>query len=240
MNNLYNIGNMNNLKKIMKIRKYEERDIALRKYAQKLGVSTQHLVNPVTAKTSEPELVDRIRKVEEHNRTVRNWLIGSAIAILTLVWTIIYSLYLYPPRYVFDHSKLKLEMNLSSNYAEFKLRFVLRNKNRGEGDITKPALIVNMPGNIKKFELQPQTTYIVDTKTTGNMVEVKTDDSGKIIHMRGYGIIDQDFEYKLYQDRDKEILEFLKANKDKLQFKIKGEPYNEVSVLLDTKGELPR
>ncbi len=221
----------------MKIKDYGERDIALRKYAQELGVSTRHLVNSVTGKTDEPKLVDRIRKVEEHNRTVVNWRIGSAIAVLTLVWFIIYSLFFYPPKYIFDNSKLKLKMNLSSNFAEFKLRFALRNKNRGEGDITKPLLIVSAPGSIKRYELHPQTKYIVDIKTTENGSEVTTDDSGKIIHMRGYGIIDQNFEYKLYQDRDREILEFLKANRDKLQFKIKGEPYNAVSVLLDTKGK---
>ncbi len=120
-----NIGAMSNLRKLMKIKDYGERDIALRKYAQKLGVSTHHLVNSVTGKTDEPELVNRIRKVEQHNRTVVNWQIGSAIAIFTLAWSIIYSLYIYPPRYIFDHSKLKLEMNLASNFAEFKLGFVL-------------------------------------------------------------------------------------------------------------------
>ncbi len=237
---MYDIGTMNNLRKIMKIKNNGDRDIALRKYAKKLGVSTHHLVNSVTGKTHEPELVDRIRKVEDHNRSARNWAVGSVIAILTLIWSMVYSLYIYPPKYIFDNSKLKLEMNLSSNFAELKLRFALRNKNRGEGDISKPVLVVSIPGNNRKYELQPQTRYITDTKTTGNAVEVKIDDSGKIIHVRGYGIIDQDFEYKLYQDKDREILEFLNANRSNLQFKIKGEPYNTVSVLLDTKAELPR
>lgn len=222
----------------MKIKNYDERNIALRKHAQKLGVSTQHLVNSVTGKTSEPELVDRIRKAEEHSRNVKIGTIGAVIAALGIIWSIWYSLFVYPPKYVLDYSRLKLKANISQNYADFELNFVLRNVNRGEGDITKPSLVISAKGSDERYEIEPFTKFMADSKTSNNMTTYTIKDTGRIIHVRGYGIADEVIEYKVYKEglvsgyrkSDVEILKFLNANRAKLKFEIQGYPYKKVII----------
>ncbi len=229
---------MNNLRKIMKIKDYSERDIALRKYAQKLGVSTQHLVNPVTGKTSEPELVDRIRKVEDYNRNVKIAIAAALITALGIIWSIWYSLFIYPPKYVLDYSRLKLKANISQNYADFELDLVLRNINRGEGDITKPSLVVSGEGSNEKYEIEPFTKFMADSNTSNNVTTYTIKDTGSIIHVRGYGIVNEIIEYKVYKEgltlghrkRDVEILKFLSANRNKLKFEIRGYPYKKAVI----------
>ncbi len=222
----------------MQIRKYEDRDIALRKYAQKLGVSTQHLVDSVSGKTYEPELVDRIRKVEEHNRNVKLAFAAAFITTFGIVWSVWYSLFIYPPKYVLDYSKLKLKSSISQNYADFELNFALRNLNRGEGDITKPSLMVSAEGSDEKYEIEPFTKFMADTNTSNNVTTYTIKDTGSVIHVRGYGIINEIIEYKVYKEgmtsgyrkRDVEVLKFLNTNRDKLKFEIHGYPYKSAIV----------
>lgn len=233
---------MNRLKKIMQIRKYEDRDIALRKYAQKLGVSTQHLVDSVSGKTYEPELVDRIRKVEDHNRNVKIAIGAAIITAVGIIWSVWYSLFIYPPKYVLDYTKLKLRANINQNYADFELNFALRNINRGEGDITKPYLMINAEGGGEKYEIEPFTKFMADSKTSNNVITYTIKDTGSIIHVRGYGIVDEIIEYKVYKEgltsgyrkRDVEILKFLNANRNKLKFEIQGYPYKRAIISATT------
>lgn len=62
---------MSRLKKIMRIKESDDRDIALRQYVVKLGISTQHLVDSRSGKTNEPELIKRIGEVKRHNTNVK-------------------------------------------------------------------------------------------------------------------------------------------------------------------------
>lgn len=140
------------------------------------------------------------------------------------------------PKYEFDMLKTQLvEMNLGQNITEFKLRFVIHNKHQGEGDISRPRLVLSAKGINEEYELLPQTIFITDTINSGNSTSIKTKDFGKTIHVGGYGIVDEFIEYKLYPASNQEDYKkfiFLNTNKDKLQFRIKGEPYKEISVLL--------
>jgi hypothetical protein len=229
---------MSRLSKIMQIKSSEEREIALKIYAKETGVSVSHLVNQRTGRINEPELVDRIRKAEEHNRNVKIGIAGSLIAVSGIIWSIWYSLLIYPPKYVFDYSRLKLKANISQNYADFELNFVLRNVNRGDGDITKPSLVITAEGSDEKYEIQPFTKFMADTNTSNNVTTYTIKDTGRILHVRGYGIVDEIIEYKVYKEgltsgyrkRDVEILKFLNANRHKLKFDIQGYPYKRAVV----------
>lgn len=66
---------------LMKIRKREIREIALREYAKRIGVSLQKLSNSY-GRFHEPELVKRIREAEHHNRE-RRFLIPALLFYFT-------------------------------------------------------------------------------------------------------------------------------------------------------------
>ena len=83
-----------------------------------------------------------------------------------------------------------------------------------------------------KFIISPKISRITSRTDTGNLTSYTTVDLGRTIHVGAYGIIDDFFEYFIDEDEDKEIIAFLKTNKDKLQFKIRGYPYKDTDVRL--------
>jgi hypothetical protein len=238
---------MGKLKRIMQIRKYDDRDIALRKYAHELGVSTHHLLNPVTGKTNEPELVARIGEVERHNTNVRLTKITVFVIAVGIVWTIVYSVFIYPPKYVLEDGtslhfsenfrgwikRAKKEgKNIYNGGAEFELHFILRNKHRGEGDISKPILVITAEDTNEEYEAKPETSYFTSKKVGDNTYSYSTVDLGRTIHVSSYGIVDDFFEYDIRKKNNRELVEFIKTNKDKLRFKIRGHPYKDIDVIL--------
>ena len=95
----------------MQMEKRAERIPALLKLAKRLGVSTHYLVNPDTGKHNEPELLDRIRKIEQHNDTKRTAIIVIIFTIFTAYfgWGWVYSTFIFPPKY-------KIETKLYRDY----------------------------------------------------------------------------------------------------------------------------
>lgn len=239
---------MNKLKKIMQITNRDVRFDALKEYASKLGVSVDNLVNSRTGQTNEPELVARISGVERHIAIVRLTIIGIIVTVIIGSWSVIYTFWIYPPKYVLGDSSLHYgkwfgswikqekrqnkQLNPYNNGAEFELHFVLRNIRRGEGEISKPLLVITAEDSNKEYKIKPTTSY-VSSKKEGDYVTSTTVDLGRTIHVASYGIVDEFFEYRIgYEEKDQEIMDFLRINKDKLQFKIRGYPYKETDVTL--------
>lgn len=193
--------------------------------AKKLSTDSLKKAAPYSKQAKE-EMEDR-----RHNRNARLTKIAIFIAGAGIVWSIIYGVFIYPPKYVLDGS-------LSREYShEFKLHFILRNINRGEGDVSKPILVITAKGSNEEYEVKPRTSHVSTEKIGENTYSSTTVDSGRTIHVGSYGIVDEFFEYSIRKSRRadnkyKEIVEFLRVNKDKLQFKIRGYPYKEISVIL--------
>ena len=233
----------------MRIKNSDDRDIALRKYAIEIGISTHHLVDPNTGKTYEPALIGRIGDVERHNTNVRLTKISIFVIAIGILWGIVYSVFIYPPKYVLDESSLHFgrwfkgwvkqekqrdnEVNIYKAGAEFELHFVLRNLHRGEGDVSKPRLVITAENSDKKYEVRPTTSYVSSKKEGENVMSYTEVDLGRTIHVGPYGIVDVFLEYSIRpRENDGEIIEFLNANQDKLCFKIKGYPYKDTEVTL--------
>jgi len=238
---------MSKLKKIMKIKKYDELNIALRKYAHELGVSTDHLVNPETAKTNIPELCSRIGEVERH-RTVIKWtIIGVSIALFGIVLAFIYNVLIFPPKY--DLSKTSLSYSNDFKYGmkrarredkkvfggnvEYSLHFIVYNEHSGEGEISKPILVISSKESDEEYQLYTNTKSTSCEKSGENITSCETLDSGRVIKVGSYGIVDDFFEYRTYRnDRENDLEEFIKIHQGKLEYKIRGVPYGDVKIQL--------
>lgn len=216
---------MGKLKEILKEKDVPERRRLLKDYACEAGLSSNAIVE------SESQLIDEITTYERHQTNVKLTTISVIVASALLIWGIIYTFFIYPPKYVLDGTNLYFskwfggwveqerknnpEVNIYNNSAEFELHFILQNKNRGEGEVSKPDLIISAENSEKKFE-------------------VATDTSHRTIKVGSYGIVDEFFTYGIRESSrgQKEIVDFLRENKDKLKFKIKGKPYGEIEVKL--------
>lgn len=219
---------MSKLKKILKIQDWIERHDKLADYAYKEGLSS------LGVGEGEAQLIKKITDFERHKTNVMLTKISVAVAIAVLIWGIIYTLFISPPKYSLGNATLHFEkwfgrwaeqakrknpqVNIYENngIVGFQLHFILRNKNRGEGEISKPMLIITAENSKQEFQVTPET------------------ESGRTIKVGSYGIVDDFFEYSIrsYDGAQKELLEFLKNNRDVLKFKIKGEPYGEIGVRL--------
>ena len=71
------------LSKILK-RPPGERDVELRGLAEKLGCSLHSLVDPQTGKSSEVELVRRIRDANRSRREARLWIVALVSAVASV------------------------------------------------------------------------------------------------------------------------------------------------------------
>lgn len=189
-------------------------------------------------------------KPEDVRRAKRNVfkIILSIILAPPIIWGIIYVVFLYPPKYVIDTCTLDFDksrkhwiereqregrsINLyQGSILDFELHFVLHNIHMGEGDITKPKLIITAEGDTREYEIKPKTSYFSSKKEGGNVTSFTEVDLGRTIHVGPYGIVDEFFEYSIgHDEKDQEIIEFLRTNKDKLRFKIRGAPYKEFKV----------
>lgn len=192
------------------------------KKAKSLSMDKLKAVAPYSKEAKE-ELEDK-----RHNRNTRLTKSAIFVAGAGIVWSIIYGVFIYPPKYVLD-GPLLLERS-----HVFKLHFILRNIHRGEGEVSKPILVISAKGSNEEYEVKPRTSYVSTEKIGDNTYSSTTVDLGRTIHVGPYGIVDDFFEYPIRKRRrdHKKIAEFLTANKDKLQFKVRGYPYKETSVIL--------
>ncbi|MFA6130105.1 MAG: hypothetical protein WC731_03885 [Candidatus Omnitrophota bacterium] len=217
---------MGKLKEILQIQDWKQKLNKLRNYAYKEGLSSPDIVE------GESQLIKKITDFERHETNIMLTKISVAVASALLIWGIIYTFFVSPPKYTLDGTTLyfgkwfgcwvqqerkkNTEVNIYQRSVEFELHFILRNKNRGEGEVSKPILIITAKDSKKEFRVEPETQY------TG----IRT------IKVGSYGIVDDFIEYfvRNYDEAQKELLGFLQENRNKLEFKIKGEPYGEIKV----------
>lgn len=222
---------MGKLKEILQNRDAIEKLDKLRKYAYEEGLSSPEIVE------GQAKLIEKIASFERHKTTVKATYIGAAVASAWLIWNIIYCFFIYPPKYTLDNNttlyfaewfgrrvaqtkkgNLQADINIYQGSVDFELHFILHNHNRGEGEVSKPILIITAENSKKEFPIEPYT----------QASKVRT------IKVSSYGIVDDFFDYSIkdYDEAQKELLEFLKENRKKLKFKIKGNPYGEFKVEL--------
>lgn len=238
---------MSKLKRIMRINNNVERDAQLKEYASKLGISTGHTLYP-------REYIPDILEAEKDKRDFLFKISTFIVSIIFgsgIVWSILYTFCIYPPEYTLDGSSLHFgkwfsgwinqekkqnkEVNLYNSTIEYELHFILRNKHRGEGEVSKPFLVITAENSNKEYEIKPETSYVSSRKEGDSIISYSTIDSGRTIHVGSYGIVDEYYEYRIgynREEKDEEIMEFLRINKDKLLFKIRGYPYKDVNVNL--------
>ena len=189
---------------------------------------------------------------ERHRQTLRVAIVSAILVAGGIIWGIVYNLWIYPPKYDLSKSSLHFskhfdnwikqekranrDINIYAHGAEFVIHLVVRNIHRGEGDISKPLLVVTAKNNKKEFVLKSVTSYVTSKKEGENITSFTTVDLGRTIHVGPYGFVDDYFEYFTFKTDDEkeknEMVGFLKKNKDNLIFKIRGEPYNDVPISL--------
>ena len=70
-------------------------------------------------------------------------------------------------------------------------------------------------------------------KTSENSSSCRTLDSGRVIKVGSYGIVDDFFEYETFRnDREDDLEEFIKMYQGKLDYKVRGTPYGDVRIQL--------
>jgi len=233
---------MDKLKKILQIEDVREKYRNLKNYAHEAGLSSPEIADSLS------ELIDKLSKFQRHRTNVILTVSSILVAGGWLAWAIYSSTVLFPPKYTLDGTTLHFgqwfgraveqkrkknpEINIYNRSAEFELHFILLNRNRGEGEVSKPILMVTAENSEKEFQMTPKTRYSETTRTEGNMTSYHTIDSGRTIKVGSYGIVDDFLKYSIRDSSkgQKELMEFLKENEDKLKFKIKGEPYGEVEI----------
>lgn len=187
------------------------------------------------------------KEEKRHKTIVMLTIISICVAFSgSVAWNIIYNIVIYPPKYILDGSSLhfakyfnewliqekKIKKNIDSYEGdiELALHFKLRNIHRGEGEITKPMLVVTAKNSNIEYEIKPKTGSVSSKREDDNVVSYTPVDLGRTIHVGSYGVVDEFFEYTI--NKDSAIVEFLKVNKDKLRFKIRGYPYKDSNVAI--------